>query len=72
MDWPLIGLTVAVSWFVFLLANDVAALLQVSRSLASRAHSVTFFALLAAIIAFGYVVSGEAHAKPCTQKARVH
>lgn len=72
MDWPLIGLTVAVSWFLFLLANDLAALLHVSRSLASRAHSVTFFVSLGAIVALGYVVSAQAHAKPCAQKARAH
>jgi hypothetical protein len=72
MDWPLIGLTVASSWFVFLLVNDVAALLHTSRSLASRAHSVTFFVSLGAIVVLGYVVSGHGHVKPCVQKVRVH
>lgn len=72
MDWPLIGLTAAVTWFVLLLASDVAALLNVSRSLAARAHSVTFFVSLGAIVVLGVVVSSHAHAKPCVQKVRLH
>ncbi|MBD5655508.1 MAG: hypothetical protein IAI50_10085 [Candidatus Eremiobacteraeota bacterium] len=71
MDWPLIGLSVAASWFVFLLTTDIAALLHVPRSFASRAHSVMFFVALGAIVALGYVVAAQAHAKPCAQKVRV-
>jgi|GEM_PF-3439687 len=71
MDWPSIGLTAAVSWFVLLLVTDVAALLHVSPALAARAHSATFFAALAAIFVFGYVVFAHPHAVPCAQKVRL-
>jgi len=71
MDWPSIGLTAAVSWFVLLLATDVAALLHVSPAFAARAHSVTFFALIAAICVLGYVAFGHPHAVTCTQKVRL-
>ncbi len=71
MDWPAIGLTVGASWFLFLLASDVAALLRFPSRLASRAQSIAFFASLAAIVGFGFVVAERPHLNPCAGKVHL-
>ncbi len=69
MDWYLIGLTIAASWVVLLVAGDLAALLNVPLKRQALARNVAFFLAVAGVITLGVAVASEHHAKPCTTKS---